>query len=131
MRAVGHSGQPPGSPIPLACRARRALGSDHGGCGGEAHAALHTCAPGCCVGSGRPPQHPCEALACCLPTLPLPLPLPLTPHPPQRISITNTVVALGAAPAIVTWADGVSMVSRVGLAASLVFFGIITTGEGG
>lgn len=46
----------------------------------------------------------------------------------KRISITNTVVALGAAPAIVTWADGVSMVSRVGLAASLVFFGILTTG---
>ncbi|KAG2491596.1 hypothetical protein HYH03_010162 [Edaphochlamys debaryana] len=46
----------------------------------------------------------------------------------KRISITNTLIATAAAPAIVELADNISMVSRYGLAASLVFFGMITTG---
>ncbi|KXZ53426.1 hypothetical protein GPECTOR_7g1324 [Gonium pectorale] len=46
----------------------------------------------------------------------------------KRISITNTVVACAAAPAIVAFADNISLVSRYGLAGSLVFFGLITTG---
>uniref|UniRef100_A0A7S0UJZ4 Uncharacterized protein n=1 Tax=Polytomella parva TaxID=51329 RepID=A0A7S0UJZ4_9CHLO len=45
----------------------------------------------------------------------------------KMISITNTAVAFGAAPYIIEFAD-VSMASRYGLAASLVFFGMITTG---
>lgn len=54
-----------------------------------------------------------------------PLPAPATT---QRISIANTLVASAAAPAIVTWADNISLVSRYGLATSLVLFGLITTG---
>ncbi|KAG2438408.1 hypothetical protein HYH02_010863 [Chlamydomonas schloesseri] len=46
----------------------------------------------------------------------------------KRISIANTLVAAAAAPAIVTWADNISLVSRYGLASSLVLFGLITTG---
>ncbi|GFR49560.1 hypothetical protein Agub_g11606 [Astrephomene gubernaculifera] len=46
----------------------------------------------------------------------------------KRISISNTLIAFAAAPAIVAFADGISMVSRYGLATSLVFFGLITTG---
>ncbi|KAJ9524642.1 hypothetical protein QJQ45_024276, partial [Haematococcus lacustris] len=45
----------------------------------------------------------------------------------QRVSIGNTLVALAAAPLIMMYAE-VSYVSRVGLAASLVFFGFLTTG---
>ncbi|GIL73489.1 hypothetical protein Vretimale_5233 [Volvox reticuliferus] len=46
----------------------------------------------------------------------------------KRISIANTVVAAAAAPAIVAFADNISLVSRYGLAASLLLFGIATTG---
>ncbi|GLI64615.1 hypothetical protein VaNZ11_007925 [Volvox africanus] len=46
----------------------------------------------------------------------------------KRISIANTVVAAAAAPAIVAFADNISLVSRYGLAASLVLFGLATTG---
>ena len=45
----------------------------------------------------------------------------------QRISIANTSLAFAAAPAIVMYAE-VSLVSRYGLAGSLVFFGLLTTG---
>ncbi|KAL6761808.1 hypothetical protein V8C86DRAFT_1825515 [Haematococcus lacustris] len=45
----------------------------------------------------------------------------------SRVSIGNTLVALAAAPLIMMYAE-VSYVSRVGLAASLVFFGFLTTG---
>ncbi|KAG2433717.1 hypothetical protein HXX76_008084 [Chlamydomonas incerta] len=46
----------------------------------------------------------------------------------KRISIANTLVAAAAAPAIVAWADNISLVSRYGLAGSMVLFGLITTG---
>ncbi|KAJ9506550.1 hypothetical protein QJQ45_019611 [Haematococcus lacustris] len=46
----------------------------------------------------------------------------------SRVSIGNTLVALAAAPLIMMYAE-VSYVSRVGLAASLVFFGFLTTGQ--
>jgi hypothetical protein len=47
--------------------------------------------------------------------------------PLQRISLANTLIAFCAAPAIIEYAD-ISYASRVGLAVSLVFFGILTTG---
>lgn len=46
----------------------------------------------------------------------------------KRISIANTAIALTAAPLIVQYAENISLVSRYGLAASLVFFGLLTTG---
>ncbi|EFJ43147.1 hypothetical protein VOLCADRAFT_119166, partial [Volvox carteri f. nagariensis] len=45
-----------------------------------------------------------------------------------RISIANTLVAAAAAPAIVAFADNISLVSRYGLATSLLLFGVATTG---
>lgn len=70
------------------------------------------------------------------PTTPGAAYLPCAPHNimlhlpslAQRISISNTVIAICAAPVIVAYAD-VSYVSRVGLASSLVLFGLLTTGE--
>lgn len=50
------------------------------------------------------------------------------PYSLQRISITNTLIAIAAAPAIIEWGN-VSYVSRVALATSMVFFGLITTGK--
>lgn len=45
----------------------------------------------------------------------------------KMVSISNTLIACAAAPAIMTYAD-ISYVSRVGLAASMVLFGLLTTG---
>ncbi|GIL49661.1 hypothetical protein Vafri_5943 [Volvox africanus] len=59
-------------------------------------------------------------------SIPVTFPPPSPTH--QRISIANTVVAAAAAPAIIAFADNISLVSRYGLAASLVLFGIATTG---
>ena len=47
------------------------------------------------------------------------------------ISLSNTAIAIAAAPAIMNFAEHISYVSRVGLSSSLVFFGILTTGEEG
>jgi hypothetical protein len=46
----------------------------------------------------------------------------------KRISLANTFLAVGAAPFILEWADHISVVSRYGLATSLVLFGLLTTG---
>jgi hypothetical protein len=52
----------------------------------------------------------------------------VTPVHLQHISLANTLIAFCAAPVIIEYAE-VSYASRVGLAASLVLFGVITTGE--
>lgn len=46
----------------------------------------------------------------------------------QVVSISNTVLALGAAPLIMMYAD-ISYVSRVGIATTLTLFGVSTTGK--
>jgi len=46
----------------------------------------------------------------------------------QRISLANTALALAAAPSIVVYADA-SFATRIGLATSLAFFGLMTTGN--
>eukprot|EP00798_Chlamydomonas_sp_ICE-L_P010216 gene10216-8132_t len=46
----------------------------------------------------------------------------------KRISIANTAIAFGAAPYILEFGD-ISYASRIGLASTLVFFGLITTGS--
>lgn len=45
----------------------------------------------------------------------------------KRVSLANTMIACMAAPYIMTSAESISYVSRIGLSTSLVFFGLITT----
>lgn len=45
----------------------------------------------------------------------------------KRVSLGNTLIACSAAPYIMTSAETMSYVSRVGLSSSLVFFGLLTT----
>lgn len=50
------------------------------------------------------------------------------PFTPQLVSIGNTLIAFAAAPAIIYYTE-ISYISRMGLASSMVLFGILTTGK--